>query len=148
MTERMRIALLLVVAVLVYANTLANGFTYDDNVYILRNQVVTHPSLAGFLHPLESNNVFRPVYIASFALNWRLAGAQAFGVVRHLAMEKACTIGAGEADAAAGTQVQYPRGLVQGSMLSEHIAVMANDFRSVQLAKGGIQAVMKFVQCR
>ena len=75
----MRIALLLVVAVLVYANTLANGFTYDDNVYILRNQVVTHPSLAGFLHPLESNNVFRPVYIASFALNWRLAGAQAFG---------------------------------------------------------------------
>ena len=75
----MRIALLLVVAVLVYANTLVNGFTYDDNVYILRNQIVTHPSLAGFLQPLESNNVFRPVYIASFALNWRLAGAQAFG---------------------------------------------------------------------
>ena len=79
MNERMRVALLLGVAVLVYANSLANGFTYDDYSYILRNQVVTHSSLAGFLHPLEANNVFRPVYLASFALNWKLGGAQPFG---------------------------------------------------------------------
>lgn len=58
----MRVALLLGVAVLVYANNLANGFTYNDYSYILRNQVVNQSFLAGFLHHLDANNLFRPVY--------------------------------------------------------------------------------------
>ena len=79
MNDRMRVGLLLVVAILVYANTLANGFTYDDQAYILHNPVVQHPSLAGFSHPMEVNNVFRPIYLASFALNWAFGQAQPFG---------------------------------------------------------------------
>ena len=79
MNDRMRVGLLLVVAILVYANTLANGFTYDDQAYILHNPVVRHPSLTGFSHPMEVNNVFRPIYLASFALNWGLGQAEPFG---------------------------------------------------------------------
>src|ERR1700758_2950123 len=79
MQERMRVWLLVVAAILVYLNALPNGFTYDDQVYIVHNPVVAHPSLRGFLRPLESNNVFRPVYIGSFVLNRLVGGMQPFG---------------------------------------------------------------------
>jgi tetratricopeptide (TPR) repeat protein len=79
MPERTRVALLLMVAVLVYTNTLFNDFTFDDEMYILRNQTVHHISPQGFFRPTRHNNVLRPVTFASFALNWALEGAQPFG---------------------------------------------------------------------
>jgi hypothetical protein len=78
-TERARVLLLLVLAILIYANTLLNSFTYDDQGYILRNQTVKTLSVRGLLQPTRFNNVFRPVTFASFALNWAAAGARPFG---------------------------------------------------------------------
>lgn len=79
MNERKRMVLLVSAAVVAYTNSLANGFTYDDQVYILRNEIVNHPSLAGLFRPLVFNNVFRPVYMVSFAVNWAIGRAQPFG---------------------------------------------------------------------
>lgn len=72
MNERTRVALLLAVAILVYGNTLLNGFTYDDDGYILSNQVVKASSVAALFHP-TINNVLRPVTFGTLALNWKLA---------------------------------------------------------------------------
>jgi len=69
-SERWRVVLLLVVTILVYANTLLNSFTYDDFLYILNNPAVTAPTLKGFLEPTRAFNLFRPVTFLSFALNW------------------------------------------------------------------------------
>jgi protein O-mannosyl-transferase len=79
MSERLRIALLIAVTLLVYANALLNGFTLDDNLYVLRNSMVTHFSLRGLFEATAYNNVFRPLTFASFAMNWAAAGARPFG---------------------------------------------------------------------
>lgn len=79
MSERMRVAVLLALAMLVYANTLQNDFTMDDDLYILRNAQVKSLSIAGFLKPTSYNNVFRPLTFGSFAVNWALGGAHPFG---------------------------------------------------------------------
>jgi Tfp pilus assembly protein PilF len=79
MKERWRIAILPAVVILVYANSLLNSFTMDDNMYILTNRMVTNPSLRGLFEPTSYNNVFRPVTFATLALNWRIAGAGPFG---------------------------------------------------------------------
>jgi len=78
-SERTRIALLLSLTLLVYANTLLNDFTMDDNLYILSNSSVTSGSIAKFFEPTKYNNVFRPVTFASFALNWLISGPKPFG---------------------------------------------------------------------
>lgn len=75
MNDRVRVAILLTVASLVYANTLLDGFTQDDGLYILHNPQVTHFSFAQLFTPTSFNNVFRPVTFASFALNWAVSGA-------------------------------------------------------------------------
>ena len=79
MNERMRIGLLLAVAMLVYGNTLLNGFTLDDDTYILHNATVTNLSVRGLFEPAEATNVFRPLTFATFALNWAAGGARPFG---------------------------------------------------------------------
>jgi tetratricopeptide (TPR) repeat protein len=79
MNERWRVALLLGVAMLVYGNTLLNNFTLDDELYILRNPAVTSASLKGLFEATKSNNIFRPITFATFALNWAVGGAQPFG---------------------------------------------------------------------
>jgi tetratricopeptide (TPR) repeat protein len=79
MSERMRMALLLAVAMLVYGNTLFNGFTFDDDPYILHNPTVTNLSVSGLFHPTRASNVFRPVTFATFALNLAAGGAHPFG---------------------------------------------------------------------
>ena len=79
MAERSRVALLLLVALLVYANTLFNDFSFDDEMYILRNQTVHSIFPQAFFRPTRVNNVLRPVTFASFALNWALEGARPFG---------------------------------------------------------------------
>lgn len=83
MKERLRIGLVLALAVLVYGNTLLNGFTYDDDAYILRNQVVKSFSVLGMFRPTRHNNVFRPLTFGTFAMNWAIDGVRPFGY--HLA---------------------------------------------------------------
>jgi len=75
----LQIALLLGVALLVYGNSLANGFTMDDELYILRNPQVTQHSIKLLLQPNPASNVFRPVTFATFGLNWLAAGYRPFG---------------------------------------------------------------------
>jgi tetratricopeptide (TPR) repeat protein len=77
MTERTRIGLLLGLTGVVYANSLTNGFVFDDVYYILKNRLVTSLSLSALLQ-LTNNNVFRPVTMASFAFNWATSGAHPF----------------------------------------------------------------------
>jgi len=69
-SQRWRVALLLVVSALVYANALLNSFTYDDFLYVLNNPAVTAPTVRGFLEPTRAFNLFRPVTFVSFTLNW------------------------------------------------------------------------------
>lgn len=78
MNERFRIACLLALAMLVYGNTLLNGFTYDDEAYVLRNQAVRTFNVHGLFQPTRSNNVLRPVTFGSFAVDWMVAGARPF----------------------------------------------------------------------
>jgi protein O-mannosyl-transferase len=79
MNERLRVALLLAVAMLVYGNTLLNNFSLDDELYIFRNPAVTSPSVKGLFEATKANNVFRPVTFATFALNWAIGNARPFG---------------------------------------------------------------------
>jgi protein O-mannosyl-transferase len=79
MNERLRVALLLAVAMLVYGNTLLNNFSMDDELYIFRNSAVTSPSVKGLFEATKANNVFRPVTFATFALNWAIGSAHPFG---------------------------------------------------------------------
>jgi protein O-mannosyl-transferase len=78
MKESLRIGLLLALVALVYGNTLRNGFTMDDGIYVLRNPQVTNPSVHAIFGPHKLSNVFRPVTFASFALNWRFGGGRPF----------------------------------------------------------------------
>ena len=72
MTERLRIAILLCLSMLVYGNTLFNGFTMDDFLYIFLNPAVTHVSFRGLFAATQSANVLRPFTFASLAFNWAL----------------------------------------------------------------------------
>jgi tetratricopeptide (TPR) repeat protein len=66
-------ALLLASVVFVYANTLANQFVMDDELYILRNPQVTDPSLQRLFSPHPVSTLFRPVTFATLALNWAIS---------------------------------------------------------------------------
>jgi Tfp pilus assembly protein PilF len=77
--ERLRIAMLLAVVVLVYGNSLLNQFTLDDGLYIMRNPQVTHLSLRELFAPNKLTNVFRPFTFATLALNWALGAAHPLG---------------------------------------------------------------------
>jgi protein O-mannosyl-transferase len=79
MTGRLRIAVLLGIALLVYSNGLVNGFTYDDEGYILRSHAVQSGSLREMFQPTKGNNIFRPLTFATFAMNWAVGGVQPFG---------------------------------------------------------------------
>lgn len=93
MNERLRVSLLLAISALVYANTLVNGFTLDDDAYVLKNSAVTSPSLVRLFQPAANTNVFRPATFASFALNWAIDGNRAFGYhVVNLLLHVAVTL--------------------------------------------------------
>src|SRR3974390_2806264 len=79
MGERTRIAILLVLAALIYGNTLTNGFALDDGIYVVRNSAVTHFSVPAIFQPNKDSNVFRPVTFATFALNWAVGRGHAWG---------------------------------------------------------------------
>ena len=88
--------LLVVLAVaLAYANSLLNGFAYDDVGIIVRNPVVTGPGSAAdiWMGPYwpafgEYLGLYRPLTIASFTLQWAAFDGQpwafhAVSVVQH-----------------------------------------------------------------
>ncbi|MGQ0648616.1 MAG: hypothetical protein ACT4P7_13715 [Gemmatimonadaceae bacterium] len=74
---------LALVAALVYANSLANGFVLDDRGIILDNPLVQHPAAAwrAFTSPYGPGAVgggqYRPLGILAFALDRALAGNSA-----------------------------------------------------------------------
>ena len=74
-----QIAILLGLTILVYANSLFNGFTMDDELYVQRNPQVTEHTLRLLFQPNAISNVFRPVTFATLALNWTVAGYKPFG---------------------------------------------------------------------
>ena len=78
-SERLRIAMLVAVVVLVYGDALLNQFTLDDGLYIMRNPQVTHVSLRELFAPNKITNVFRPFTFATLALNWALGAAHPLG---------------------------------------------------------------------
>ncbi|HEV7590647.1 MAG TPA: hypothetical protein VGO40_21235, partial [Longimicrobium sp.] len=65
-------------AVLVYANALKNGVAIDDEYIVLRNPAVRgfshlHDLLLGPYWP-QSTELYRPVTLVSFAVDWALTG--------------------------------------------------------------------------
>jgi len=76
---RTQIGLLVAAVVLIYANSLVNGFTMDDELYIPHNPQVTQHSLHLLVQPNAASNVFRPLTFATFAVNWMAAGYKPFG---------------------------------------------------------------------
>jgi tetratricopeptide (TPR) repeat protein len=74
-----QILILVCLTALFYGNSLVNGFTMDDELYILRNRQVTDPSLKLLFEANGASNVFRPVTFATLALNWMAAGYKPFG---------------------------------------------------------------------
>ena len=79
MNQRQRVLLLLTISMLVYANTLWNGFVFDDEMYIFTNQQVIRPTLPGLFSPSKVSNMFRPVTFASLAFNWKIGAGRALG---------------------------------------------------------------------
>jgi hypothetical protein len=65
----------LAVTLVVYGNSLLNGFALDDNLYVLSNPQVTNPSIKGLFEATQYNNVFRPIMFGSFALDWAVGGS-------------------------------------------------------------------------
>lgn len=73
------------VALAAYANSLGNGFAYDDTEIVERNPVVTDGTLSEVLgapywpKAVAGTGLYRPVPVASYQLEWRLWNGSAFG---------------------------------------------------------------------
>ncbi len=97
-TLRWRAALLvLLVAAGTYANSVPNGFAYDDNTIIVGRPLVTEgravEALTSVYWPqaVSGSGLYRPVTLSSFALEWRLwngnpAGFHVVNLVAHAAV--------------------------------------------------------------
>ena len=72
-------ALLAFVAIAAYANSIGNGFAYDDNEIVARNPIVTNGQVGeAFVQPYwpkfaPGSGLYRPVTVATFAAEWPLA---------------------------------------------------------------------------
>ncbi len=80
-----------------YANSVGNGFAYDDFHIIPQNPVVTEGSPVAALslpywpRALEGTGLYRPLTVASFAVEWRAfsgspVGFHALNVIAHAAV--------------------------------------------------------------
>ena len=65
---------LLALVVLAYANGLTNGFTQDDDYFIVGNEQLRHAPWRLFYQPHPDSRVYRPITFASFALNYAIGG--------------------------------------------------------------------------
>src|SRR5579863_10563537 len=74
MRLRWQLGLLLGVALSVYANSIFNQFTFDDELYILNNPQVTQHAIPLLLRPNAVSNVYRPLFFTTLAANWMAAG--------------------------------------------------------------------------
>ena len=81
MRERAQVVLVVGLVVLVYAASLPGTFQYDDHPTILQNEAVRDPSLlpryfvdADLFSGLEGNAMYRPVLLASYLLDYGIAG--------------------------------------------------------------------------
>ncbi len=74
--ERIRLLLLVGIAVAVYINTLGHYFVYDDFEWVLENRAVRHPekALEFFTSGQLQNRVYRPLALLSFSLDYAVAG--------------------------------------------------------------------------
>lgn len=82
-------ALVLGIALAAFANSLGNGFAYDDTQIIENNPVVTEGSVGDVLDvpywpkAVAGTGLYRPVTVASYVLEWRLWDGAPLGF--HLA---------------------------------------------------------------
>lgn len=86
--EPMIVLLLIIAAFACYANTLGNGFVYDDDQQILQNpyikswhflpQILT-TTVWSFQGPAGNSNYFRPFMTLTLLLTWHLLGPLPFG---------------------------------------------------------------------
>ncbi len=83
--RKLGIAAVALAAILVYLNSLANGFAYDD-VWVIRDRDVVHD--IGSLWQIISieywpeifqSGLYRPLTLLSFAIDWALWGGSPFG---------------------------------------------------------------------
>jgi hypothetical protein len=83
-------AVIVLVALCAYANTLGNGFVYDDNRQILMNPLIQRSELYGKAltsdvwafkgnDKVAASNYFRPTFVAWMIFNWKLFGANPLG---------------------------------------------------------------------
>jgi len=76
--------LVAVVAFVAFANSIANGFAYDDLGVIVRNDLVQHPSgiwraFANTYWPEEVRaGQYRPLVIATYTMDWWLTDGRAW----------------------------------------------------------------------
>src|ERR1700716_2085595 len=87
-SDQVIIALLILLAIALYANTLFNGFVYDDEQQILQNPYVKNwhylPQIFGstvwsFVGAAGATNYYRPMMTFTFLLLWQLFGDIPFG---------------------------------------------------------------------
>src|SRR5215471_2055679 len=88
LSEPVIVLLLVVVAFLCYANTLGNGFVYDDDQQILQNPYIKSwhylPQIFGstvwaFQGQVGTSNYYRPLMTFTFLLLWQIFGPLPFG---------------------------------------------------------------------
>jgi tetratricopeptide (TPR) repeat protein len=74
MIRHLKLLILVTTAMLVYVNSVRNGFAMDDDLYIFRNAQVTNHSVKELFQPNKYTGVFRPVTFATLAANFELGG--------------------------------------------------------------------------
>jgi tetratricopeptide (TPR) repeat protein len=83
-------AVIVLVALCAYANTLGHGFVYDDNRQILMNPLIQRSELYGKAltsdvwafkssDKVAASNYFRPAFVAWMIFNWKLFDANPLG---------------------------------------------------------------------
>ena len=96
MTTPRAALLVLLVSVGAYANSIGNGFAYDDQPIVVRNPAVASPTLERIVaapywpEAREGGGLYRPVVVAAFALQWWAfdgspVGFHAVNVMAHAA---------------------------------------------------------------
>ena len=80
--DRFAILFIAAMAFLAFANSLGNGFVFDDIPIVRENPVVRHPSLraifGGGYWPQNKVFLYRPLVILSYAFNYAAAGIRPF----------------------------------------------------------------------